>query len=180
MKLLSSSPGNTEGRIAFSSTLLGAVSIVVLSLTPWLYSPVVGRVTLFGLLGRLGTGDYRLENYDALLGFTRSVMDMYSIVRSFFFVLAVALLLSLVLLALSLLLHRSKKSAPLAYAGFGLSALVSVFFMFEIAGIAEGVEDLSLTRIPSLLLLAAAVFVIIRVVLSKRSQSEKHSSERLS
>jgi putative aldouronate transport system permease protein len=188
MKHLFSSPGGAESRfrnhsintrIAFFSTLLGAVCLLVFSLTPWLYSPVVGRVTPFGLLGKMGTGEYRLENYDAFLGFTRSVMNMYSIVRSFFFVLSVLLLISFAFLVLSLLFHRSKKSAPFAYWGFGLAALVSTFFMFEIAGIASSVEDLTLTRIPSAMLLTAVFFAVIRVAAAKVSAPAGHASEKL-
>jgi len=173
LKLLSISPSGIEGRsrslptdviVALATTLLGAVSVVVFSMAPWLDSQVVGRVSLFGLLGRLGTGEYRMENYSEFLGFMRTVMDTYSIIRFFFFVLAVLLVLSLVFMVLSLIFHRSEKSALLAYWGFGLAALSSAFFIMEIAGIASGVDNLVLTRFPSTLLIIIVTLLIVRIV----------------
>ena len=189
MKLLSKSSGGIEVRardlpinviVAIVSAFFGAVSIVAFSMAPWLDSPIVGRVSLFGLLGRLGTGEYRMENYSEFLGFMRSVMDVYSMIRVFFFILAACLILSLVLLVLSLIFHRSKKSAPLAYWGFGLTAVASAFFIMEIAGIASGVDDLVLTRFPSILLLISVTLLVISITAKKVALSATmHRNERL-
>ena len=171
MKPLSLSPfdGGSRGLsvnmiVTFALTMLGAAGVIIFSMAPWLDSPVTGRVSLFGLLGRLGTGAYRMENYSAFLGFMRTVMDVYAMIRVFFFILAFMLVLSLVFMVLSLIFHKSKASTALAYWGFGLAAASSTFFIFEIAGIATGVEDLVLTRSPYMLLLISVTLLVVCIV----------------